>query len=311
MLDECAQFWWELYKDMPYVHRSDGITIINVPPVGPEYFIKTFNDDSVILAEDEGRLAGMLVCSIEEEKRTGNIMSCYVPRDLRGREIADRLLAEALEHFRKMELCRAVAAPGGGKTMEVECPIHLAVLDAGFGWGTWENDWQPVCVDKDQYGVFLGGSLEGFRLQPEILEKKEKLHREGIEIKRVTQEEFHNLRRYDTGDIMDKSILEYDGATFVALVDGLAVGWLSALSVEDDDPPGVTTGEAIPEVVPMYQRRGIGKTLYHLGIDDIVQRGVVCGWTHTGIYSPARLIYRSIGYRYWCATFDSMSKRLR
>jgi len=106
LLDECAEFWWSIYKDMPYVHRPDGHQIINTPPIGPnpEYFIKTlrdgFNsawywtgdlspggevecarkttDDSVILAEGEGKIVGVLVCSIEEEKRTGDIMSCYV-----------------------------------------------------------------------------------------------------------------------------------------------------------------------------------------------------------------------------------------
>ena len=249
-------------------------------------------------------------CSIDKEKLTGNILSCYVQRDLRGREMANCLVDEALERFRKKRLLKAVAGPGWGRCLEVETPAHLAILDAGFAWKVWENDWQPPYA-TEQYEVFMGGSLEGFHLKPEILEKREKLHKQGIEIRRVTQEEFHSLRRYDTGGIMDKSVLEHDEATFVALVDGIAVGWLSDLSVSDDDPPGLVTGEAIPEVTPMYQRRGIGKVLYHLGIDDIVKRGVRCGWTGTGIYSPARLIYRSIGYRYWSTCFDGMKKWLR
>jgi len=267
-------------------------------------------DDSIILVKDEGKLAGILVSSVVEETLTGDIMSCYVRSNLRGRELADSLLSEALARFRKMGLRRVVAAPGADRSMEVESPIHLAVLDAGFTWGIWENDWQPVCVGE-QYGVFLGGSLEGFRLQPEIKENIEKLRKGGIEIKRVTRDEFRNLRRYDTGGTKDKPTLDYYDTTFVALVDGHAVGWLSVLKISDDDPPGVVTGEAVPEVIPMYQRRGVGKVLYHLGIEEAVRQGARYGWTATGIYNPVRLIYRSIGYRYWYTCFSRMSKQLR
>jgi len=336
-LDECAEFWWSIYEHRPYILRPDGITLISVPSLGPEYFVKHLKaafddvwywttdwgpkgrvecsrkttDDSIILVEDEGKLAGILVSSIVEETLTGDIMSCYVQRDLLGQNIADCLLSEALERFRKMGLRRAVAAPGADRSMEVESPIHLAVLDAGFGWPIWANDWRPVCVGE-QYGVFLGGSLEGFRLQPEIKEKIEKLCQEGIEIKWLTRDAFHNLRRYDTGRMGEKPTLHEEAeGTFVALVDGFAVGWLSEMRTSDDDPPGVVTGEAVPEVIPMYQRRGIAKVLYHLGIDKVVRQGAVCGWTSTGIYNPARLIYQSIGYRYWCTCFSRMSKQLR
>jgi len=40
MLDECAEFWWNIYKDMPYVHRPDGWVTINTPPIGPGFFGK-------------------------------------------------------------------------------------------------------------------------------------------------------------------------------------------------------------------------------------------------------------------------------
>lgn len=163
MLNACAEFWWTIYEHMPYAHRPDGGQTVNSPPIGPAYFVKTLShgfggsgywfgeipgevtDDSVILAEDGGKIAGILVCSIDHETLTGYIRSCYVQRDHQGREIADGLLGEALEHFRTLGLHRAVAAPGRSKSMEVECPIHLALLDARFGW---ENDWHPAvfCV---------------------------------------------------------------------------------------------------------------------------------------------------------------------
>ena len=180
VLDACAEFWWSIYEHKPYVHRPDGWVTINTPPIGPEFFVKYLEegfsgtsywhgdvtDDSIILVEDAGKVEGILVCSIEKEKLTGNILSCYVQRDYRGREIAEHLLSEALEHFRKcakpsrvsgLELHKAVAA----RPLEVECPIHLAMLDAGFAW---EDNWaQPPdesgkapIYDWPTYQVFLG-----------------------------------------------------------------------------------------------------------------------------------------------------------
>ena len=34
--DECASFWWDQYKDLPYVHRPDGYQNVNSPAhIGP------------------------------------------------------------------------------------------------------------------------------------------------------------------------------------------------------------------------------------------------------------------------------------
>ena len=332
MLDACAEFWWSIYEDMPYAHRPDGYPVVNTPSVGPQYFVEFLEEalsgahtghwggevtnDSIVLAIEEEKVEGILVSSIDREKLTGNILSAYMQRNHRGREIAGHLLTEALEHFGKMGLHRAVAAPGKGRSMEVECPIHLALLDAGFAWGIWENDWQPVCVGE-QYGVFLGGWLEGFRVQPEIKEKVEKLRQESISIERVPAHEFCNLRRLDTGekfgaDWAPATEVDWEPVTFVALVDGYAVGWLQmGLDTSETEAPGAVAGEVIPSVLPSYQRRGIGKVLYHLGIEELVRQGMRCGLTATGIYNSARLIYQSIGYRYWYTCFSRMTKRLR
>lgn len=321
LLDECAAFWWTIYEHMPYVHRPDGHQTINTPPIGPAYFAKTLQegfenasywlgnavtDDSVFLAADEGRMAGILVCSIDEEKRTGNILSAYVQRDHRGREIADALLSEALERFREQGLRRAVAAPCG--SMEVECPIHLALLDAGFAW---QNDWRPSCPEEE-HGVFLGGSLEGFRLQPEISEKIEGLRQEGIEIEQVTADQLRNLRRLDTGENVSVAEDDWPGlgpVSYVALVNDCVVGWLPEVGTFEDEERII--GGVVPVVIPTYRRRGIGKTLYHLGIEEVVRQGAQYGWTATEIHNPARLIYHSVGFRYWYTCFSRMSKRLR
>jgi ribosomal protein S18 acetylase RimI-like enzyme len=319
MLDTCAEFWWSIYKDMPYVHRPDGGVNINTPPISPGYFIETLkegfsgaeywtydvpgdvNDDSVILVEDKGKIAGILVGSVNREKLTGNITSCYVQRNYRGREIAEVLLSEALERFRKMGLRRSVAAPGRGKSMEVECPIHLALLQAGFAW---ENDWEPA-APKETYGVFLGGSLEGFRLQPEIQEKIEELRREGIIIERCERDRFPV---YDL-DGKEVPIHDDDHCVFVAFVNGVAVGrTFEVITWEDHERILSMVG---PAVHPRYRRKGIGKVVHHLGTEEVVKHGAVGGWTATGIYNPARKIYQSVGFKYWYICFSRMTKYLR
>jgi GNAT superfamily N-acetyltransferase len=312
MLDAYAEFWWSIYKDMPYVHRPDGGQTLNTPPISPEYFIKhlkagfssawyfpkgNITDDSVIIVEDEGKTSGILVSSIDHEKLTGNILSCYVQRNQRGRELAASLLSESLERFRKMGLYRVVAAPDH-KTMEVECPIHLALFNEGFGFnGIYSNE----C-----YGVFLGGSLEGFSLRPEIKEKIEQLRKDGITIERCVRGQFPNLRRLDTGE---EKVLGHDECEFFAFVNGLAVGWTFEVSVFEDE--GRILCQVGPEVIPSFRGRGIGKVLHHLGIEEAKKQGAEGGWTATGIDNPARFIYRSVGWQYWYMCFSDMSKQLR
>jgi ribosomal protein S18 acetylase RimI-like enzyme len=317
MLDECAEFWWNIYEHMPYVKHPDGGETINTPTIGPEHFAKHlkagFNrawywigdvtDDSVILVEDEGKIAGILVCSVDHEKLTGNILSCCVQRDNQGREIADMLLSEAIERFRKMGLYRVVAGPNVSKTMEVECPIHLAVLDAGLAWDSWDPAWRDP-----EYEVFLGGSLEGFRLQPEINQKIEQLRKEGITIERCMHNQLP-LRRLDTGEEVEDPIGDDGICAFVAFVNGLAVGWTFEVLIFEDE--GRICSMVGPEVIPSYRRKGIGKVLHHLGTEEVVRQGAQYGWTATNIHNPARLIYRSVGFRYWYTSFSRMSKRLR
>lgn len=321
LLDECAEFWWNIYEHMPYAHCPDGWPTINTPPIGPdpEYFVKHLRaglsgshtqhwrgdvtDNSVILVEDEGKVAGILISSIDHEKHAGNIMSAYVQRNRRGREIADYLLSEALERFRKMGLHRAVAAPDHGKSLEVECPMHLTLLDAGFAW---EDDWEPG-YPMHEYSVFLGGSLGEFHLQPEIQQKIQRLDEKGIQIKRVTSEQFDALRRFDTGE---RPAL-HSNVTFVALYWGdTVVGWLPEVHTREPDEYGRILGEAVPEVIPSFRRRGIGKVLYHLGIEEVAKQGAQYGFTGTNMHNPAHLIYRSVGFRYWYTSFNQMARRL-
>jgi len=270
-------------------------------------------DDSIFLAEEGGKIEGILVSSIDREKLTGNILSAYMQRNQRGRVIADSLLDEALEHFRQLGLHEAWAGPRY-QALEVECPIHLALLDAGFAWEE-EKQGEPP---QHTYGVILGGSLEGFSLQPEIKERIEKFRKEGITIERVTCEQFRHLRRFDTrGEIESSTVLSeifeagtiIGDVTFVALVDDFVVGWLWEVSNHQDE--GREMGSVVPEVIPSYQGRGIGKALYHLGTEEVVRQGAKYGITGTGIYDSARFIYRSVGFQYWYTCFNEMSKRLR
>jgi len=108
-LAECAEFWWSIYKDMMYVHRPDGYQTVNTSPIGPQYFVKHLNaglsgrhtrrwcgevtDDSIFLAVDGEKVEGILVSSINRENLTANILSAYMHRTRRGREIANKVLS--------------------------------------------------------------------------------------------------------------------------------------------------------------------------------------------------------------------------
>ncbi|MDP6180429.1 MAG: hypothetical protein QGG48_11105, partial [Desulfatiglandales bacterium] len=38
--DECADFWWHLYEDLPYVHLLDGYQNVNSHThITPDYFL--------------------------------------------------------------------------------------------------------------------------------------------------------------------------------------------------------------------------------------------------------------------------------
>ena len=63
-------------------------------------------------------------------------------------------------------------------------------------------------------------------------------------------------------------------------------------------------------VIPSYRRRGIGKVLFHLAIEEMVRRGATHGFGGAGIYDPLRLIMKSVGYQYWYAAFPEMTKEL-
>ena len=124
LLEQCVEFWWGMYEQKPYIVRPDGYQDINNPPVACDVFRENLRSglnggsvrhwrgvvtpDSIILAEDNGKIAGMLVCSVDRENLVGTILSGFMHQDQRGREVAELLVSEALEHFRKLGLRRAV-----------------------------------------------------------------------------------------------------------------------------------------------------------------------------------------------------------
>ena len=321
LVDKCAEFWWSLYEHMPYVHRPDGFDTVNGEPIGSHYFIKhlkaglrgddpqhwcgNVTDDSIFLAVDNGKVEGILITSIDYKKQLGNIISGFVRRNLKGRQVAEYLLKNMFQYFQKVQLKNIIAAPPT-RTLEVESTFYLALLDTGFAC-----DYNQF-PDNARYGIFLGGSLKGFYLKPEITEKMEKLRKEGIEFERCTADQVQDLRFYDSGKKMD---LGEADVTFVALKDNLVVGQAQSVITWTDwaeEPPhGRILGETVPFVVLQFRQRGIGKVLYHLGIKEIVKRGAECGFIHTEENNPARFIYRSIGYHYWYVSICGMRKHLQ
>lgn len=115
------------------------------------------------------------------------------------------------------------------------------------------------------------------------------------------------LQRLDTGLEVDPFGADSNCA-FVGLVNGLVIGWTFEVCVFRDE--GGMMGMVGPEVIPSYRRRGIGKVLHHLGTEEVVRQGAQGGWRGTEIYNPARLIYQSVGWRYWYTSFGRMSRIL-
>ncbi len=327
MIDACAEFWWKLYGTRPYVIRPDGYQAVNAPPVGSETFRARLRNalsghfsnhwqgevtpESIILAEDEGKLGGVLICSIDRQNLVGNIRSGFVQRDQKGREIADLLVGEALDYFRERGLSKAVFGPSG--SLEVESPTHAAALAAGFAWAeNWEQ-WDDEAGSArirayPGYEVFFGGPLGGFRLRPEIEARVEALKTQGVKFRRCAVEELQGLKRFDTRQ--QPGGLKLDTVvTFAALDSGLLVGWLGHVGncVEE---AGVMARVCGLYVIPGYRRRGIGKVLYHLAIHEMVRRGAEYGYECAGICSPERLILRSVGYDCWYLGFGRMARTL-
>lgn len=308
MMDACSSSWWSLYRDLPYVHGPDGYDWVNGAPMGPHYFARhleaglsgkhaehwqgAVTDDSIFVAMEAGRINGLLIAAVRPKERTGNVLSAFAANDVRGRETTGRLLDEALAHFRALELTTAVAAPPP-RTVEVQSPIYLSPMDAGFGWN--KSRWPD-----NPYGVFLGGSIREFRVRPEIRERIETLRSEGVEIRRCSPEKARELRYYDS----EVKVGDKERNVRAIAVAETATAWA-------EEPPSQRIwGEAIPLVVPDFRGRGIGKVLYHLGVAWLVEQGAVCTHLATDIDNPAQFIYRSTPLRYWYTSVCCMVKRL-
>lgn len=273
-------------------------------------------DDTIFLATDDETLVGLMVCAIDIEASKGSILSAYMQRDQVGRHIADQLVDSALGFFQDAGLCTAVAGPDVTKSLEVESPIHLALLDAGFrwtgemtAWATSDDEDEPIVLPG--YETYLGGSLADFRLDPEIHQRIETLEKTGISIEKYTSSQFEHLYRIAHDYFHGRKI--NGESTFVALHEGCAVGLLGEVATRSDWAERGTPriqGGCVPSVVPAYRGKGIGKVLYHLGMDEVVKQGAQCGSTQTGVSNHARSIYQSIGYTYWYLAFNRIQKDL-
>jgi ribosomal protein S18 acetylase RimI-like enzyme len=320
LLEQCTELWWRLYGDRPYVIRPDGYQMMNTARIGPEFFEKWLkkslnwfgkvDNESIFVAKNQGRVVGMLVSSVNHDEYAGNILVSFTNRDNTGREVTEELTQKALSYFQELGLHSANV--GMSWALEVESPIYLAALEAGFSWqDNWEQSedesWNPLVRAYPGFLLQLGSSLDGFELSAEIRRTIASLNKQGVDFKMMSVDEIGEYQRADTKkppDDLNPSI-----PSSVALVNGELVGWIEHIGVAQEDP-GMAARACGLQVIPSFRRRGIGKALYHLGVQAMVEHGAEYGYEQAGVYSPARLILRSVGYRYWYTSFWEMTKSL-
>jgi len=322
LLEQCTELWWRLYGDRPYAIRPDGYQITNTARIGPEFFGECFSrslnwfgkvdTESIFVAKDQGRVVGMLVSSVNHYEHVGNILVSFANRDNTGREVTEELMQKTLSYFQKLGLHRAKISLGSA--LEVESPIHLAALEAGFSW---QDNWEQTEDDTGTvwvrsypgYLLMMGGSLDGFELSTEIRQTIASLNEQGVDFKVMSVDEIGEHRRADTQKPPDDLNPQGSIPSSVALVNGALVGWIEHIGVAEEYS-GMAARACGLRVIPSYRRRRIGKVLYHLGVQAMVERGAEYGYECAGVYSPVRLILRSVGYLYWYTSFMPMTRSI-
>jgi len=327
-LTECTDFWWSLYSWKPYVVRPDGYEHPNVASTCPETFVRQLDDafsrrslshwcgevtpESIFLAKTKAGVAGIMITATNRDEATGYIRSGFMPCDATGTRAAALLLDETLDYLRKRGVRNAILGPTWA--LEIESPLHIAALNAGFVCGDrWARTLEPDDVGMrfdTGYEIYMGGNLQGFTVPPEIKMQAASLSVEGITFRCCTLAEAKGLRRLDNGEPPDlEPQLEF---VFVALAKNRMVGWTGKTPCRDQPEVMASPGGADGLfVIPSYRRRGIGKVLFHLATEEIVRRGATHGFGGAGIYDPLRLIMKSVGYQYWYAAFPEMMKELK
>jgi len=329
MLDACSEFWWRLYGEHPYVIRPDGYEHPNTPSVGPHTFKEQIQEalsghalshwqgevcaESIMLVEEEGSICGIMLSAVNREEHIGYIRSGFMVRDVKGAKVADFLLDETLTYLRRLGgLERVVLGPSWA--LEAESPLHIAALNVGFAC---EDKWTRMIGEEDigemsdpGYEAYMGGPLKHFRLGYEIKQTIKRLREQGITFRRCTLEEARSQRRLDTCQPPDIGERE-EGFVFMALTDERVVGytWQEPCWGGPDfiAPLG---GSCHTLVLPSHRRRGIGKVLLHLAMEELVRQGAEYGFGGACVYDPVRRIMSSVGFRYWYMAFPQMTKEL-
>jgi len=156
--------------------------------------------------------------------------------------------------------------------------------------------------------------FDAFRLREEILETREKLRREGIEITYYQdqhRDSFSRLmERYFSGwwyhsyrpNLERRERLP----VLVALEGDRVVGFVGFVHVRENGRAGFSPG-----VDPEYRRRGIGKVLVNLWAQDVKEMGAVESIISTDTENyPAQRVYFGMGYRKLGEFCNILTKRL-
>lgn len=259
-----------------------------------------FLPSGAVVATDSGVLIGLAIGYVQTidfhgegnvEAKPGRLAGITVKPSHQRKGIGRRLL-EAVE----TSLAEAGKAEIAFETYRM--PIALArgpYLDSGPYRFFLSCGYRPLAHE-----MWLRNDLERFELGKELEQRRERLSREGIEYRLCEPSDREALLAFMAAHFPGGWQLSIEQATersdprpvLLALASGQIVGFMGPFYVGEPGEPGHFGS---PGVAAEFRGRGIGKLMFHLGLDHLKTSGASETTYSTGTTNPARFIYFDSG----------------
>ena len=247
--------------------------------------------DICLLAEQAGHPVGLAVACAPWPPASGAayLAGLAVRPEVRGIGIGCALLAEVEERSREM----------GGSVLKLDyaSPVRLA---HGVDPATTGHHWllrRGFRVSGNQ--LYMRLDLTGWDMPRDVLRLIDGLQREGVSLRVADPADLPGLLRA-AGQVSDGLVDRFrDNAhgpkdpVLIALRQSDVVGFVGPLSVS---PCGVPDFDFIAVLEPC-RRRGIGKALFHLALQDFRRREGTTFELMTAPANPAQKLYLDAGLR--------------